>query len=153
MGRLKIGDIIEISTQKGLAYAQFTHKHRVFGELIRIIPGFWQRRPESFGAIADQAHVFVCFFPVSAAVNRGIMEVVGNATVPKEAQRFPVFRDGIADPVTGKVAVWWLWDGENEWKVGNLTSEQRKFPVSGVWNDTLLVERIESGWTPEKDSE
>lgn len=46
---------------------------------------------------------------------------------------------------------WWLWDGVNEWPIGKLTKEQKHLPFNEVWNDTLLVERIESGWTPETD--
>jgi hypothetical protein len=92
MARLKIGDIVEIKTGKGL---------------------------------------------------------VGNVVVPLEAQAFPTFRNGVIDPSTGKVKVWWLWNGEKEWRVGEITAEQRRLPILGVWNDTLLIERIESGWTPE----
>jgi hypothetical protein len=57
----------------------------------------------------------------------------------------------VIDPSTGKVKVWWLWDGEREWQVGELTEEQRGLSFREVWNDTLLIERIESGWTPETD--
>lgn len=153
MKKLMLGDIVEISTSRGLAYAQFTHKHKQFGALIRVLAGFHELRPNSFDHLAGRAAAFVCFFPLSAAVDKGIVNVVGNASIPDEAQKLPIFRDGIADPTTGKVAVWWLWDGENEWKVGTLTSEQRKLPIRGVWNDTLLIERIQSEWTPETDSE
>jgi hypothetical protein len=41
--RPRIGDVVEISTPRGLAYAQFTHKHVTppkFGALIRVAPGF-----------------------------------------------------------------------------------------------------------------
>jgi hypothetical protein len=61
-----------------------------------------------------------------------------------------VSRGGTPDPKTKKVAVWWFWE-EKEWKVGELTSEQRKMPIRGIWNDTMLVHRIEIGWTPATD--
>ncbi|WP_176536262.1 hypothetical protein [Rhizobium sp. L9] len=48
--------------------------------------------------------------------------------------------------------MWWLWDGEKEWRIGQLSAEQHQLSIRGVWNDTLLVERIEFGWTPEIDS-
>ena len=66
---------------------------------------------------------------------------------PSENKAFPVFRDGIADPRTEKVAVWWFWDGEKEWRVGKITPEQRKMPIRSLWNCKMLVERIEEGWT------
>ena len=64
---------------------------------------------------------------------------------------FPTFRAGTPDPVTRKVETWWWWDGEREWRVGPLTPEQRAFPIRGVWNDTMLVARLEAGWTPATD--
>ncbi|MDQ8205892.1 hypothetical protein QEH52_00080 [Coraliomargarita sp. SDUM461003] len=91
------------------------------------------------------------FFPLQAAVNHGGVEIVGNEVVPAEEKSFPVFRTGMVDPQTRKVSVWWLWDGEKEWKIGKLSPEQRSLPIRGVWNDTILIERIESGWTPETD--
>ena len=36
MARLKIGDIVEIKTGKGLVYAQYTHKHQQYGALLRV---------------------------------------------------------------------------------------------------------------------
>jgi hypothetical protein len=56
----------------------------------------------------------------------------------------------MVDPTTGQVTVWWLWDGSREWRVGSLAADQKKLPVRGIWNDTLLVERIESGWLPDE---
>ena len=94
---------------------------------------------------------FSNFFPLKAAVDQGIVKVVGNLPVSEELSQFPVFRAGVVDPSTGKVATWWLWDGESEVKIGRLSEEQKHFPIRGVWNDTLLIERIESNWTPYTD--
>ncbi len=47
--------------------------------------------------------------------------------------------------------VWWLWDGEKSWKVGEISPAQRKLPIKEVMNDTMLIELIEDGWTPETD--
>lgn len=57
-------------------------------------------------------------FPLRAAVRKGIFELIGHHEVARPNKPFPTFRDGFADPKTKKVAVWWLWDGESEWKVG-----------------------------------
>jgi hypothetical protein len=151
MARLKIGDIVEIMTGKGLVYAQYTHKHNQYGALLRVFRKFCGVRPSDFTELARNRPTFMCFFPLGAAVNRGIVSIVDNVAVPLEAQSFPTFRAGMANPPTDKVKVWWLWDGEKEWRVGELTDEQRSLSIRGVWNDTLLIERIESGWTPETD--
>lgn len=153
MTKLKAGDIIEIATPSGWAYAQFIQKHKQYGALIKVFAGVHEDRLIACDSLVGRGEAFVCFFPLSAAVDRGIVQMVGNIAVSEESRNFPLLRDGIADPNTGKVTDWWLWDGENEWKVGALTADQRKLPIRGVWNDTLLVERIQSGWRPEKDSE
>ncbi|MDO3434250.1 hypothetical protein QWJ46_16325 [Rhizobium sp. CBN3] len=152
MAMLRIGDIIEINTAKGLAYAHYAHKHKQYGALLRVFGNFFDDRPDSFADLANSRPVFMCFFPLSAAVDRGIVSIVDNVPLPSYATKFPTFRAGVVDPATRKVGVWWLWDGEKEWLIGQLSAEQRQLPIRGVWNDTLLVERIESGWTPETDS-
>jgi hypothetical protein len=151
MAKLKIGDVVEIKTANGLVYAQYTHKHKQFGALLRVFRRFYEARPDDFVKLVEDKPTFMCFFPLNAAVDRNIVSIAGNVMVPSEAQAFPIFRDGIVDPATRKVGVWWLWDGEEEWRVGELTAEQRKLSIREVLNDTLLIERIEAGWTPETD--
>jgi hypothetical protein len=149
--RPQIGDVIEIPTSKGLAYAQYTHQHPTHGGLIRVFDILFESRPNGFSELVNGAVRFSTFFPVAAAIKRGIFKVVGHENVIPQNQAFPIFRNGVGDPQTKKVAVWWFWDGQKDWKVGEITPAQRKMPIVGVWNDTLLVERIERGWTPETD--
>ncbi|WP_416050108.1 hypothetical protein [Cupriavidus basilensis] len=95
---------------------------------------------------------FWVFFPVAAASKKGAIQKVAHCEVPEFARRTPIFRAGIPDPGTGMVDAWWLWGGEREWPVGTITEEQRRLPIRASWNDTLLVQRIDEGWLPEKDS-
>jgi hypothetical protein len=146
--RPKIGDVIEISTLSGLAYAQFTHKHPTYGALIRVLPGLFPQRPAEFSLLVQQAEQFVTFFPLGAACNRKIVRVVAEEPIPAGAEEFPLFRSGVRAQ-DGQVHTWWLWDGDREWKIGALKPEQHRLPIRGIWNDTLLVERILSGWRHE----
>ena len=146
--RPKIGDIIEINTPKGLAYAQYTHKHDKppkYGALLRIFPGFHKTRPTDFSKIVTLDPQFMTFFPLGAACNRGMVKIVANTEVPGVAAKFPVFRTGTPNK-EGRVEVWWLWDGEKEWKIGRLKPGMEKYPIRGVWNDALLIKRISEGW-------
>jgi len=155
MKRAKTGDIIELKTSRGLAYLQYTHEHirpPQFGSLIRALEGFYLERPQDLEALARTGTRFRTFFPLKQAVNRGYMETIGNATIPPKYTPFPIFRNGTPDPETKKVSNWWLWDGEREWRVGALNEEQMEYPILEIWNDTLLMERIESDWTP-RDTE
>jgi hypothetical protein len=149
--RPAIGDVIEIATPEGLAYAQYTHKHDrppKYGALLRVLPGIFASRPEEFSELVKQEARFCVFFPLGAAVARQIVSVVGHEEVPEECRPFPLFRAGVKDPATGHVQTWWLWDGEREWRIGKLAPEQRALPLRQVWNDTLLVKRIVEGWSP-----
>jgi hypothetical protein len=151
MTKLKIGDVVEIPVHGGLAYAHYTHFNKQYGSLLRVFDAIYEIRPNDLTAIVNRQPAFSCFFPLDAAVKRKSVLNVGNIPVPHQAQIFPTFRTGVIDPSTGKVEMWWLWDGQREWPVGRLTNEQRKFPIRGVWNDTLLIQRIDSSWRPEID--
>ncbi|WP_304589925.1 hypothetical protein [Burkholderia anthina] len=148
---IKSGDIFSIKTSKGNAYFQFVDKLPVMGSLIRVLPGTHVEQPSDWDALVSSESNFWIFFPVAAAKKQGIVEKVAHCPLPEHAKKPPVFRAGVADPSTGKVETWWFWDGEKEWRVGAITEEQRKLPIRGSWNDTLLIQRIEEGWLPEND--
>ncbi len=149
--RARIGDIIEVATKRGLAYAQLTHVHGEFGALLRVFRGFHESRPQHLSELIRHDTQFQAFFPLQAAVNRKIVTVVGNEPISDRLKEFPVFRSGLPDPGSRTVSTWFLWDGHRSWRVGKLSPAQRKMPIRGIINDTLLIERIESGWTAESD--
>ncbi|MHC1724909.1 MAG: hypothetical protein AB9866_02605 [Syntrophobacteraceae bacterium] len=151
MKRLQIGDVIEIKTQVGLAYAIYTHKAKPYGTLLRVFDTLYGQRPGSFNHVVLLKVRFSTFFPLQAALSRGLVEIAGHVKIPPQLQPFPLFRNGTPDPITKKVKTWWLWDGKEEWMIGELTEEQRRLPIEGIINYTMLVDRIESGWTPEND--
>ena len=67
--RPKFGDIIEIETSKGLAYAICTHHHCKAAEL-------YDSRPTEIAEIAGNPVRFATFFPLHMAVNRKLVEVL-----------------------------------------------------------------------------
>ena len=148
MTRLRIGDVVEVPVSRGLAYVHYVSRHPEFGALLRVYGTIYPRRPSApqLATLTQAEPQFVTFFPLQAAVKQGIVSVAGSCEPSSEASRFPLFRDGVLNPATGQVDVWWLWDGEKEWRVGSLTEEQRSLPMREVINDTLLIERIECGW-------
>jgi hypothetical protein len=154
--KIAIGDVIEIETKHGMAYAQFYQNHVTppgMGTLLRILPGFFSERPKDLAALATVKEVFSTFFCVQAAVNRKIVQVAGHAEVPPHARPFPIFRFGFPNQETGKVEQWNLWDGVKQWRIGKLTDEQLDFPIRGIPSFPLLVDWLETGWTPRRDEE
>ncbi|HRQ38871.1 MAG TPA: hypothetical protein PLD25_13270 [Chloroflexota bacterium] len=146
--RLQIGDILEILTSKGFAYMQYTHKHPVYGYLVRILPGLYESPVSSYSEIVSYPERFFVFVPLLLGLRQGKTKIVHNEPVPFHAQRFPLMRvEGWIDK-SGKVQDWWLWDGEREWRIENLTQEQKTLSIRGVWGFELLAERIASDWIP-----
>lgn len=146
-----LGDVFAIRTSSGEAYLQYVKQIAPMGSLIRVIPGVFTDLPINFESLVAKESNFWIFFPVRNAFSRGIVRKVGSHAIPDHSKSIPVFRAGVVDPAVGKVADWWLWDGEREWHVGSITDEQRKLPIRGSWNDIMLIKRIEEGWLPEND--
>ena len=146
--RPQLGDVIEVQTPIGLAYAQFTHKHPTYGALLRVLAGTFNARPETFTDVVLLEPQFSTFFPLGSACRHGIVRVVANEAICPALRDFPTFRtstkgkDGVWGP-------WWLWDGEREWQVGTLRPGMEALPPRGVINDALLVERITGKWRHE----
>jgi len=59
---------------------------------------------------------------------------------------------GTLEPGSGRVLDWWVRDENGTRRVGDLTPELRKLSLAELWNDTLLIERIASGWSPEDET-
>ena len=157
--RPRIGDVIEIPTPKGLAYAHYTHKHDEpprYGALIRVLPGIFPKRPADFVALVLQPPVFSTFFPLGAACNRKIFSVVAAEDIPRHTRDLPTFRNCSwyrdRDGQLHVSSCHWLWDGHRQWRVESLSAEQlREYPPRTIPNDILLIERIISGWKHQDD--
>jgi hypothetical protein len=87
MRKVKIGDVVEIRTRKGFAYAHYTHKHKLYGALLRVFNGIHDAPLNTYEDVVKQRPAFSIFFPLSAAVNKKIVSIVGNVAVPIAASR------------------------------------------------------------------
>lgn len=149
MARIKVGDIFEINTPKGRAYLHYIYKDKTTGDLIRVLPGLYSKRPANFDTLAGSKERYVVFFPLSAANKQKIVEQVGyypadNFGKPKymRTEHF----------VRGEFVGWHIIDTET-WQrqlVKKLTPEQKQLSPWGIWNDTLLIENLLTDWSLEK---
>jgi hypothetical protein len=144
--RPTIGDVIEIETGSKLAYFQFTHKHQKYGALIRVFDGLHDSRPEDIIELVNSKVRFSTFFPLGAACNRGIVQIVDNVKIAAGNAEFPTFKTR-AVGANKDFGSWYLWDGEREWRKADLSEGELAFPNRGVVNDTTLVKRIREGYS------
>ncbi|WP_082112108.1 hypothetical protein [Pseudomonas frederiksbergensis] len=144
--KVKFGDVLQVLTSQGVAYAQVTHKHPEFGFLIRVFPGFYNEQPKDFSTVVEGEPQFSAFFVVQSAVNQGLLSVVANVPVPEALQIFPTFRSRNGGP-GGAV---WLWNGSESVRLEREVSvEELKLPTRGIISAPLLVERIEKNYRAE----
>jgi len=144
--KIKFGDILQILTSQGVAYAQVTHKHPEFGFLIRVFPEFHNEQSKDFSVVVDAEPQFSAFFVVQSAVNQGLLSVVANVPVPVRLQVFPTFRSRNGGP-GGSI---WLWNGSEAVRLEReISSEELKHSTRGIISAPLLVERIEKNYRAE----
>jgi uncharacterized protein DUF4259 len=150
--KAKFGDILEIQTKIGLAYAIYTHRNKNMGDLIRVFDRIFESRPTDLSELHRLPIRFATFTRVSELAKSTVVSVIANLGVPKHLQQFPLFRSGALAVGATKVANWWFWDGEKAWLVGKLTAAQRKMPIKSIPSLGLLLHWLETGWRPELDS-
>lgn len=146
MARIKPGDIFEIKTPKGKVYLHYVYKDKVIGELIRVLPGLYSERPFNFKDVASKKEMYLVSFALSFAYKRNIVELVGHYSLP-DFQKPKYMRTEHA--VQGEFLGWHIVNTET-WErklIKELTEEQKRLSPWGVWNDTLLIERLTQGWT------
>lgn len=149
MRKIKIGDIFEIVTPEGMAYLHYIYKDQSIGDLVRVLPGLYAERPISFEQLAESKENFMVFFPLSAAFKRKIVEMVGFH--PGTGFKKPEYMR-TEHVIRGEFLGWHIINTET-WKrelVKNLSSEQKKLSPWGIWNDTLLIEKLVDKWSLEK---
>ena len=147
MASVKPGDVFEIDTPIGKAYFQVTLFDPGQGHLIRVLPGGFETTPD-LEALVSVTERFWLYFPLGAAWRRKIVKRVSNEAIPEAARRRLLMRSP-GHVEGGRVERWAIVDGDRivKW-VPTLTDAERNMQTSGTWNDTLLIERIASGWRP-----
>lgn len=147
MKRIKVGDVFEIDTPKGRAYIQYVLKNKMIGELIRVLPGVYENQPDNLLQIVNAKEEYFVHFPVKAANKQKIINLMGNFGLPKGIDIPKQFRtkkmDKHGTPIGWQIIDYETWQRET---VDELLDEHKKISPWGIWNDTLLIERISQGW-------
>jgi hypothetical protein len=151
---IKLGDMFEVETSKGLGYFQVIYSNQKMGECVRAFEEIYPGRINDIDALAAKQHMFITFIPVIYMARIKLAVNVGNAAIPEFAQKLPLFRSGLPD-VNGHVKTWWLSNEETgeEKKYGPLTPEILPLPRAGIWTPRLLILGIEQGYRLSNDPE
>ncbi|MEJ7569364.1 MAG: hypothetical protein WKF41_13995 [Gaiellaceae bacterium] len=112
----------------------------------------FDHRPE-LESLIQQEEQFSVFFPLHAALGRGIFRIVANEQIPPSKRPFPIFRSRARPEIPA--GPWFYWDGDREWRETpwRRKPQWRRRAINEIWNDTLLIERIASGWEPDPEAD
>lgn len=160
--KASIGDIVEIRTPAGLGYVQYTHDAGTDGELVRVFPGLYTKRPSDFAALARQKELYFVFYIMNHALRAGQAEVVSNQSVPEWAKAHPMMRHAAAFDDFRRVIRWRIISAASRLTLEELqrtplltelTPEQKKLSIHEIWPHAAMVKELARGWTPERAEE
>ncbi len=144
MAKIEIGDVFELNTKKGKAYFQCVNKDKLRCDTIKVFNKIYTERQIINKAVEIEDYYFIGF-ALSAALNKNLVEKVGNISLGNfELPKY--MRSKLV--IGGKFLGWHIIDVKTLKRqlVETLSSEQKKLSPWGIWNDTLLKERLEKGW-------
>ncbi|HXE35194.1 MAG TPA: ribonuclease E inhibitor RraB [Verrucomicrobiae bacterium] len=157
-----IGDICEIETPAGLAYVQYTHEDEGMGQLVRVLPGLFNKRPLQFGDLAKERELYFTFYTLEGALRKKQATVVSNQPVPDWAKPLPLMRHPGLEDMSGKPQYWMIFPAGNPLtleflkrtpKFKQLSPEQEKLSINALRPHPYMVRRLAEGWTPERAEE
>jgi hypothetical protein len=150
--RPRIGDVIEIRTEKGFGYFQYTAADPEQGALIRVLPGVFSERVADIPKLGAAKELYFVFFPLGAAVARGLVEIVANAPIPNGSERPRRMKRPIAIAPDGSIRSWAITEDGRDRFTPRLADDERALSPCVIWNDTLLADRIARGWLPQDEA-
>jgi hypothetical protein len=149
MSKIEIGDVFEIDTNKGKAYFQCVKIDKVRGDLINVFNKLYDERPLSIDAVTNVKDHYIIGFPLVAAYKRKLVEKVENIPLPNDFELPQYMRD--KHVIRGEFLGWHIIDVNTLKRqfVEKLSPEQKQLSPIGIYNDTLLKEMLERGWSLE----
>jgi hypothetical protein len=149
---LRVGDILEISTSKGLAHVQYVGKHAEYGDVIRVIPGLIEREGTDLFAEFTTVEGYLAFYPVHAAMLKRLVRITCSCPLPTKFAVPETVRRAGARGRQGAVLTWVIEKSDgNERMLEKLTDSERLLPIAAIWNHELLIQRISDNWTPDQE--
>jgi len=145
LGKLRVGDVLELAVGQNFVYLNFLGKHREYGECL-LLSNHRHESPISDFSSEFQSS-YVVFYPASIALKRNLMAIKGNIqapSIPTELRRAGG-RSGT------RILNWIIEDGQAERLVEQLSKKQQSLPIAAIWNHEMLLFRISEHWKPEME--
>jgi hypothetical protein len=127
---------------RGFAVGLHTYRDPQMGPLVWLADRFWDDEPTVDDASRIDRWKWCVFFPLGAALRRGLVTALGHIPVPPEIAGFPVMRAG------SSAQGWYVVRGPGRTWPLEATTDAR-LPPRIVVNDVRLKEMLVSNWTPE----
>jgi len=143
---VKLGDLFSIITSKGYAYLHYAYHDHSIGDMVRVLPGIYLEQPDNLETLVNKDEMFNVFFPLKPAIKKKKVTKLGNYSL----NGFKVPNKMRIDHHVKGVFIGWHIVDIDSWQrelVTSLSDSQKKLSPWGVWNDTLLIERLEEGWS------
>jgi hypothetical protein len=153
--KFNLGDVFELKSIKGYLYIQYVYnydKPPYYGQLVRILNGFYKNRPTDLSKIVDKTELYYQFVPLELTATKLEIKCIGNYQIPTKFKTLPVFRmAGLKSHRSSKSDDWYIWEDNKETKVGELKNNLRRINSLGTSNIQMIIEKAEMGWLPEYD--
>ena len=150
--KVKIGDIFPVVTSKGICYGQLINTNKTYGYIVAIFREFFEETPTDFTTIVSKEPQLITCFVFQTAVNVGLFTVIDNVPVAPHLQEFPIFRT-TNNLKMGEDAVWWFWDGDQQWRIRRPLAEvEKKYPAGPAFPSApLLIQYVRDDYRVERD--
>lgn len=150
--RIKYGDVFEIATNNGIGYIQCVKEATSSEcEVVRVLPGTYKNNKEvNLNELIKEKELYFIQFPLKYAVKKKCVLLVENFSVPEQVSVPRYYRT--AHKIKEEFICWHIVDSETLHRkpIEKLSDEEINLSPWGSWNDTLLAERMASGWTLDK---
>ena len=141
-----IGDCFRLKDAGREIIMHVTKKDQEYGERIGVLT---PPRELTIGELGELNYLFQVYFPVTHAWKKGLLEWLGN--FPVRSAEIIMRRPGKRDN-DGRICNWFLVfeDGSEVFRE-KLSPQEKKLSLAVIWNDTMLVDMVNSGWKPDQE--
>lgn len=147
----EIGSVYAIKTKIGYGLFQVVQKSEEGIDVVRVLKSVIENIENFSPELLQETERYFIKFTVRAALNKKLIVYIGNYNVPSTVKAPKKYR--MLDFVPHRnIRNWYIVDAKtNEMKlVSSINKKFLSLSCDAVWNDTLLIECIQDGWTLEE---